>query len=190
MTTVYHCISTDSRIIKNRSNINRHPAFCRMPVITICYSQKSVCKPVPGHQTELLSQNNTDQCSAALVDDALQCLLQLADGFGRQAAEFFLHAFLRDRIDRLPENVGLPELLDIAVKALQQEAKDLTRGVLSADLRRYLCLDIGLEHVNGFGAGLEPDAVAPTLADDLRLCQLQISGRRHDDPIALAAHVL
>ena len=137
-----------------------------------------------------MSQNNTDQCSAALIDHTLQSFLELSDRFRRQAAEFFLHAFLRDRIDRLPENVGLPELLDIAVKALQQEAKDLTRGVLSADLWRYLCLDIGLEHVNGFGAGLEPDAVAPALADDLRLCQLQISGRRHDDPIALAAHIL
>ena len=102
----------------------------------LLFSKKSVCKPVPGHQTELLSQNNTDQCSAALVDDALQCLLQLADGFGRQAAEFLLHALACDRIDRFPENVGLPELLDIPVKALQQEAEDLARCVLSADLRR------------------------------------------------------
>ena len=52
------------------------------------------------------------------------------------------------------------------------------------------CLDRSLEHVNGFCAGLEPDAVAPAFADNLRLCQLQITGRRHDDPVALAAHVL
>ena len=84
-----------------------------------------------------MSQNNADQGAAALVDDPLQCLLQLADGFGRQAAEFFLHAFLRDRIDRLSENVGLPELLDIPVKALQQEAEDLARGVLSANCLLY-----------------------------------------------------
>ena len=44
--------------------------------------------------------------------------------------------------------------------------------------------------MNGFGAGLEPDTVAPALADNLRLCQLQVTGCRHDDPVALAAYVL
>ena len=76
-----------------------------MPVITICYSKKSVCKPVPGCQIELLSQNNTDQCSAALIDHALQSFLELSDRFRRQAAELFLHALLCDRVDRLAENM-------------------------------------------------------------------------------------
>ena len=47
----------------------------------LLFSKKSVCKPVPGHQTELLSQNNTDQCSAALIDHTLQSFLELSDRF-------------------------------------------------------------------------------------------------------------
>ena len=51
-------------------------------------------------------------------------------------------------------------------------------------------MDGGLHHLDGGGAGFQPDAVPPALLDDLRLFQRQLVDAGHHDAVARGLHLL
>ena len=51
-------------------------------------------------------------------------------------------------------------------------------------------MDGGFHHLDGGGAGFQPDAVPPALLDDLRLFQRELVNGGHDDAIPGGLHLL
>ena len=51
-------------------------------------------------------------------------------------------------------------------------------------------MDDGFEHMDGRSAGFQPDAIPPTLPDDLRLFQREFVDGRHHDAVAGGFHLL
>lgn len=71
------------------------------------------------------SEYDADESAVAFVDDALQRLLQLALRLLGHLLDLVVKAFSGDIIQRLSENVGLPDLAYVALKLLQQEVYDV-----------------------------------------------------------------
>src|SRR5699024_6967176 len=105
----------------------------------------------------LLLKYYTYQASAALVDDALHGVAQLvAHGRGHTLYLRF-QPLLGYVVERLAEDVRLPDAAHIAVEALQKEAHDLLAGLLPAERGRDLRLYICHHHMYARRAGLQPD---------------------------------
>ena len=67
------------------------------------------------------SQNNADQSAAALVDNALKCLPQLALRVRGHPFQLGLQVLADDLMEAAPEDIGLPQLAGIALKLLSSD---------------------------------------------------------------------
>ena len=130
------------------------------------------------------SQNDADQTSASLVDDALQRLPHFFLGIRGHPAQLCLQVVAHDLIEAAAENVGLPKLAGVSLKLLEQVIHHVLGLLFIAYDRRYRGGNIGAYHVNRGGAGLHADAVSSALADDLRVLQVQVLHAGHYDAIA------
>ena len=106
--------------------------------------------------------------------NALQRFLQLFAGILWHAFEFALQILTDQLMERAAENIALPELLRVALVLSEQVFDELIRLLLVTHDRAKLGLDIRPHEVNGGCAGAQTHGVAASLADDLRLIQMQL----------------
>lgn len=92
-------------------------------------------------------QNDADQPAGALVDDALEGLLELVAGVLRHALELAVEILADQLVEGLAEDVGLPDGLGVPLELLEQEVDHLLALLLVAHDRRHLGLDVCADHV-------------------------------------------
>ena len=87
------------------------------------------------------------------------------------------------------EDVGLPDLRRVALELLQEVVDHVFALLFIADDGRNGRFDVGADDMQARRARLEPHAVAPALLHDLRLLQVQLVDRRHNDAVASLARI-
>ena len=88
----------------------------------------------------LVLQNDADQSAGALVDDALECLLELGAGVVGHALELAVQILADQLMEGLAEDIGLPDGLGVPLELLKQE--DVYKRQSSS--RSYI-MPVGLE---------------------------------------------
>ena len=115
------------------------------------------------------SQNNADQSAAALVDDALQRLPQLALRVRGHPFQLGLQVLADDLVEAASEDIGLPQLAGIALKFLQEVVHHILGLLFISDDRGDGRFNIRPYQMDRRRAGPHPHTVAPALAHDFRV---------------------
>ena len=104
--------------------------------------------------------------------------------------QLVLQPLVHQLVQALAEDVGLPDLDGVLLKVLEQAHHQLLALTLGAHDGRNFGIDGGLEQMDGRRAGPQANSVAPALAHDLRLFQMQLVQRGHHDAVAGGLHLL
>ena len=98
--------------------------------------------------------------------------------------QFIAQAFVYKFIERLAENIGIPNLFRVFLKLFEQVFDKLFGLALAADNGRDLGLNIGFEHMNRRCGRGKLHAVTTALFDDFRLVERQFVNGRHHNAVA------
>ena len=81
----------------------------------------------------IILQYNTNQPVAALVDDAFERFLQLHARVGGHVEQFIAQPLVDQFVERLAENIGIPNLFRVFLKLFEQVFDKLFGLALAAD---------------------------------------------------------
>ena len=81
--------------------------------------------------------------SCAFIDDLFQCFTDFTTGIIRHTAQFVRQFLTHEFIERLSENIGLPNLLRLFLKLAEQIVYQFFRLLFRADDRIDLGFDVG-----------------------------------------------
>ena len=93
--------------------------------------------------------------------------------------QFLTHEF----IERLSENIGLPNLLRLFLKLAEQIVYQFFRLLFRADDRIDLGFDVGPHHMDGWCRSPQTHAIPPSLPNDFRFLERQLLHRRHHNAV-------